>query len=230
MSAPSPEPPSPTAAAPPSPATSAPSSSAAATAPFKRVPGSALPMGDENQNPRGISFPALLAEDFATHGRSLLSPGFWALAVCRFGNARMAVKSRALRAPLTVAYRLAHQAVIALWTIDLPYNARIGRRLQIVHHGGIWQGAWSVGDDVTIRHCATIGLVRKGADRSPLIGNRVEIGPGACIVGDITIGDDAFIGPNTVVTQDVPAGAAVLGNPARVVDLAQVIQGPAPRP
>jgi serine O-acetyltransferase len=191
--------------------------------PFKRVPGKALPLGDENGNPAGISFPALLAEDFATHGRDPLSPGFWALAVCRFGNARMSVKSKLLRAPLTIAYNVAHQAVNALWAIEIPYNARIGRRLRVMHHGGVWLGAWSIGDDVTIQNTTTIGLIRKGTDRSPMIGSRVEIGPGACIVGDIRVGDGAFIGPNTVVTDDVPAGATVLGNPGRLVDLEKVL-------
>ena len=203
---------------------------AAREEPFKRVPGRALPLGDQNQNPSGISFPALVAEDFATHGRSLRSPGFWALAVCRFGNARMSVKSKLLRAPLTLAYRTAHQAVLALWAIELPYNARIGRRLRVLHHGGVWLGAWSVGDDVTIQNTTTIGLKRKGADRSPMIGNRVEIGPGACIVGDIKVGDGAFIGPNTVVTDDVPPGATILGNPGRLVDLAKVVGAPGSAP
>ncbi len=189
---------------------------------FDRVPGKALSRGDRNQNPPGISFPALIAEDFATHGRKLMSPGFWSLAIFRFGNWRMSVKPRALRPPLTLTYRVAHQAVMALWAIDLPYNARVGRRLHIQRHGGFFLGAWSVGDDVTIRGCATIGLIRKGTDRSPIIGSNVEIGPGACIVGDISVGDGAFIGPNTVVTQNVPAGATVLGNPSRIVDLAKV--------
>jgi len=193
----------------------------------KRVPGRALALGDTNQNPPGISFPALIAEDFATHGHDPLSPGFWSLAVCRFGNWRMSVKPRALRGPLTMAYRAARHAVIALWGIDLPYNSQIGRRLRIVHHGGFFLGAWSVGDDVTIRHCATIGLIRRGDDRAPIIGDRVEIGPGACIVGDITVGDDAYVGPNAVVTQDVPPGATAFGNPGRLVNLADLL---APRP
>jgi serine O-acetyltransferase len=190
--------------------------------PLARATGSALPVGDSNQNPPGIGFLQLLAEDFATHGRDPLSPGFWALAIHRFGNWRMSVRTRPLRTPLSIAYHASHHASIALWGIDLPYNTKIGRRLKIMHHGGFFQGAWSIGDDVTIRHCATIGLIRRGADRSPRIGNRVEIGPGVCIVGDITVGDDAFIGPNTVVTQDVPAGATALGNPGRLVNLDQI--------
>jgi serine O-acetyltransferase len=207
-----------------------PASTASAAEPFARVPGKALPLGDKNQNPPGISFPALVAEDFATHGHDLLSPGFWALTVCRFGNWRMSVRPRVLRAPLTLAYRVAHEAAIALWAIDIPYNSRVGRRLRIMHHGGFFLGAWRVGDDVTIRHCATIGLIRRSADRSPVIGNRVEIGPGVCIVGDISVGDDAFIGANTVVTQSVPPGATALGNPGRLVDLAKVVRDAPPTP
>jgi serine O-acetyltransferase len=186
-----------------------------------------LPYGDRDQNPPGMSLRALLAEDFATHGHDPLSPGFWALAVCRFGNWRMS-RPRYLRPPLTAAYRFARQAAVALWGIDLPYNSRIGRRLQIQHHGGFFLGARSVGDDVIIRHAATIGLANRHAHRAPQIGNRVEIGPGACIVGDISVGDDAFIGPNTVVATSVPAGATALGNPGRLVDLAKLVEPPPP--
>jgi serine O-acetyltransferase len=187
-----------------------------------------LPLGAKDQNPPGITLRALLAEDFETHGRDPLSPGFWALAVCRFGNWRMS-RPRYVRPPLTVAYRFARQAAIALWAIDIPYNSTVGRRLRIDHHGGFFLGALSVGDDVIIRHTATIGLIRRGARRAPVIGNRVEIGPGACIVGDVVVGDDAFIGPNTVVTTDVPAGSAALGNPSRIVELAKVIGASVPQ-
>ncbi len=187
------------------------------------APGSALPIGDRNMNPPGISFPALVAEDFRTHGRDLLSPGFWALTICRFGNWRMSV-SPWLRPPLTLVYRFGHKAAITMWAIDLPYNARVGRRFRIMHHGAVFQGAWLIGDDVTLRHSATIGLIRRGADRAPKIGSRVEIGPGACIVGDVSVGDDVYIGPNSVVTQNVPSGAAVLGNPSRVVNLPAFVE------
>src|SRR5260221_13394615 len=112
----------------------------------------------------------------------------------------MSIRTCVLRPPLTVAYQLAYHAAIGLWGIDFPYNAQIGRRLRIMHHGGFFLGAWSIGDDVTIRHCATIGLPRSGADRSPTIGNRVENGPGVCIDGDITVCEEAYIDTKTVVT------------------------------
>ncbi|KQQ86462.1 maltose acetyltransferase [Massilia sp. Leaf139] len=49
------------------------------------------------------------------------------------------------------------------------------------------------------------------------IGNNVWIGGGAIILPGVTIGDDAIVGAGSVVTRDVPAGATVAGNPARVV-------------
>jgi serine O-acetyltransferase len=84
-------------------------------------------------------------------------------------------------------------------------------------------GARAIGDDVIIRHSVTIGLQERNAAEFPTIGNRVEIGPGACIVGGVTVGDDAYIGPNTVVARrNVPPGTAVLGIPPRPVDLASL--------
>jgi serine O-acetyltransferase len=181
--------------------------------------GKPLATGDTNENPKDLGFLALLREDFRTHGSSLRAAGFWALAVHRFGNLRMDF-GKPLRAPATLLYRTAHFAVIALWGIDLPYNAKLGRRLRIDHHGCVLLGAKVVGDDVRIRHSATIGLARR-TDRTgaPTIGNRVEIGPGACIVGAIHVGDDAYVGANSVVADSVPAGAAVLGVPARPATL-----------
>ena len=115
--------------------------------------------------------------------------------------------------------------MIALWGIDLPYNAKIGRRLHIAHHGGVMLGArWSA-TTCCIRHSVTIGLARR-TERSaaPAIGNRVEIGPGACIVGAIHVGDDCYVGANTVLADSLPAGTTALGVPARIVKLDQVVE------
>ena len=180
-----------------------------------------LPPGDRNENPG--RFLELVAEDRATHG-SWLDPGFLALCVHRFGNLRMGVRSKALRAPLTALYRGAYHAIIALFGIDLPYNVKFGRRLRIVHHGCVVLGAWSVGDDVIIRGPATIGLSLRGSVGTPTLGNGVELGPRACVVGDLVIGDGAFVGPNTVLTESLPPGAVALGNPFRCVDLTRLVE------
>ena len=186
-----------------------------------------LPRGDRDHNPRDISLLALIREDLRTHDDDLLAPGFWAVCLHRLGNARMNVRIGALRAPLSAAYQAAFHGVIALWGIDIPYNVQIGRRLRIEHHGCLMIGARSIGDDVTIRHSVTIGLQQRGGSAFPVIGNRVEIGPGACIVGGIRVGDDAYIGPNTVVARHVPAGTALIGIPPRKVNLEQ-LQGVTP--
>jgi serine O-acetyltransferase len=189
--------------------------------------------GDRNDNPSGIGLLALIAEDFRTHGKDPLAAGFWALAVHRIGNWRMGIRTRAVRKPLTLAYELARQVVIAAWGMDLPYNSRIGRRVRFNHHGCVFVGAWNIGDDVVFHHSATIGLVRRGSSKAPIIGSRVEIGPGACIVGEIEVGDDCYVGPNTVLAQSVAAGTTLLGVPARTVSLERLIdpvpQAPPPQ-
>ena len=175
-----------------------------------------FPRGDCNANPRGIGFIQLLAEDFLTHDRDLFDPGFWAVAVHRFGNARMGVRFRLLRAPLSAIYRLLFTLLTWMWGIQLPYNTRLGRRVRIWHHGGIWLGARAIGDDVHIRHNTTFGVLnRNDLNAKPIIGNRVDVGVGACILGAVTVGDDCTIGPNSVVIRDLPPNSVVMGVPAR---------------
>lgn len=175
-----------------------------------------LPRGDRNANPSSIGLLALLAEDFRTHDRRLFEPGFLAIAVHRLGNARMDVRLRILRAPLTVAYRLLSALVAGLWGISLDYTTQVGRRVRLWHHGGMFLGARAIGDDVHIRHNTAFGIQNRGEkDGKPIIGNRVDVGVGACIVGPVTVGDDAVVGPNSVVVRHVPPGAVVMGVPAR---------------
>jgi serine O-acetyltransferase len=172
-----------------------------------------------------MSLVSLILEDLKTHEGNALAPGFLALAVHRFGNWRMGFQSAEVRLPFTLAYRASYWATKALWGIDLPYTCQIGRRFRIEHHGLVNLGAWAIGDDVIVRHGVTVGLVRKNTLRAPIIGDRVELGPGACVVGNITVGNDCVIGPNTVLTTSLPHGTACLGNPCRIVDKS-VIHGP----
>lgn len=181
-------------------------------------PTAALQGGDYDTNPKDISLVELLREDFETYERDPLAPGFWAVAWHRLGNWRMS-RPKWLRAPLTAVYRAGHHGIIALWGIDLPYNVKIGRRFRLGHHGCLMLGAREFGDDVTIQHSVTIGLRQRGSNAFPTIGNRVEIGAGACIVGGVTVGDGCYIGPNTVIVSNLKPGATVLGIPPRTVDL-----------
>jgi serine O-acetyltransferase len=183
-----------------------------------------LSRGDRNLNPPGIGLVPLLAEDFRANGRTFLSAGFWAVAVHRFGNWRMGVRAKAVRAPLTLCYLAAYNGVIAIWGINLPYNGRVGRRLRIGGHGAVLMGAREIGDDVHVRSSVTMGLRRRTDPAAPTIGNRVQIEANACIIGNIHVGDDSVIGANTVLARDVLPASTVLGVPGRRINAAEYFQ------
>ena len=96
----------------------------------------------------------------------------------------MGFRSKLGRAPLTLAYRMMYRLVEYLGGISLPYTVRLGRRVRIWHHSGIILHARAIGDDVQIRQNTTMGIA--SIDRHldiPTIGDRVDIGCGACILG-----------------------------------------------
>jgi N-acetylglucosaminyl-diphospho-decaprenol L-rhamnosyltransferase len=176
------------------------------------------PAGDTNDNPSDIGFIGLLAEDYRTFENNPLEPGFWAIALHRFGNWRMGVGTKVVRAPLTVLYRVGHTAINWAWGIDLPYTVKLGRRVRIWHHGGMVLVARSIGNDVVLRHNTTLGIARLAENaKRPTIEDRVEIGCGACILGDITIGHDSVVGANAVVLHTFPPNSTIAGVPARAV-------------
>lgn len=174
--------------------------------------------GKENMNPPDLSFWALVAEDYRTHSSKFFTQGFWALFWHRFGNWRMSVKSASLRAPLSLLYQVMSKFCEITGGIFLPYTVIVGRRVKLEHFGGMILVAELIGNDVIIRQNTTFGMARKEeAQKRPIIGNRVDIGAGAVIVGQVWIGDGAVIGANAVVVRDVPAGAVVGGVPARIL-------------
>ena len=161
---------------------------------------------------------ANVREDWATYERDPWRQGMWVMLAYRFGRWRYRVRPALLRKPLSFIYKLLKIASQIVSGIDLPCETRIGRRLKFEHFGGIIiSGDAVLGDDVVVRNGVTIGLRRTGQRGSPVIGNRVDIGAGAKLLGAITIGDDAVIGANAVVLRDVPAGALAVGIPARII-------------
>jgi serine O-acetyltransferase len=177
-----------------------------------------LPKGDTNQNPTGIGLWALLREDLRTHEGKLFEQGFWAVAVHRFGNWRMGIRHRLVRAPLTFLFRALNKWVEWTCGISLPYTTRLGRRVRIWHFGGMFLHARSIGDDVQLRQNTTFGVARTNYnDELPVIEDRADIGCGVCVLGAVRIGEDAVIGANSVVVKDVPPRAVAVGAPARVI-------------
>jgi serine O-acetyltransferase len=176
------------------------------------------PRGDRDLNPPGLSLWALLREDLRTHDGDWTQQGFWAVAVHRFGNWRMRLRPRLVRAPMSLLYRVLARLVEVAGGVSLPYTVRLGRRVRIWHFGGMVLHARAIGDDVHIRQNTTFGMARRDRPHDrPTIGDRVDVGCGACILGDVVVGDDAVIGANAVVLADVPPGATAVGVPARVV-------------
>ena len=165
-----------------------------------------------------IGFWALVREDFQTHDGKWTGWGFWVLLLHRFGNWRMGVKPKLLRLPFSLLYKLLFPFVELLLGIKLDYNVPVGRRVRIDHSGGMVLGARQIGDDCIIRQNTTFGIVNPAKrDGKPTIGNRVDIGTGVVILGDLTIGDDVIIGANAVVTKDIPPGSVAVGIPAKVI-------------
>jgi len=108
-----------------------------------------------------------------------------------------------------------------IWGVSIGRYVEVGPGLIIPHGHLIVDGAVKIGRDCVINPWVTIGLSnsRRWGFRyqGPTIGDRVFIGTGAKVLGPITVGDGALIGANAVVIDDVPAGATVVGVPARVV-------------
>lgn len=159
--------------------------------------------------------------DFTANGRQWTKPGFHAMIVHRFAS-WIRELPRPLRLLLIPFYGVGFVWIRNVYGIELPYRTKVGRRFCIGHQSGIVIHPFAeIGDDCTIRQNVTLGAANevRWMD-APTLGNRVEVGAGAVIVGKVKIGDGAKIGPNAVVMSNIPAGAMVVSPPCRVVPAA----------
>ena len=160
-----------------------------------------------------------IQEDWKAHGCDWTKPGFRAVAVHRFGVWRMQVEPKLLRAPLSIIYRSLYRKVRNTYGIDLPFTVKLGRRVVIEHQSAIIiHGYCTIGDDCIIRQGVTLGnrYLEKPLE-SPQLGDRVNVGAGAKILGGVSLGDDVNIGANAVVLSDIPAGQTAVGIPAKII-------------
>jgi serine O-acetyltransferase len=114
-------------------------------------------------------------------------------------------------------------AMISRWLtgIEIHPGATLGRGVFIDHGMGVVIGETTeIGDHCTIYQGVTLGgtSLVKGSKRHPTLGSHVVVGAGAKVLGPFTVGEGAKIGSNAVVVKAVPAGATVIGIPARIVD------------
>jgi serine O-acetyltransferase len=162
---------------------------------------------------------ALIREDWVAHGRDWSRPGFRAVAVYRFGVWRMGIGWKIVRGPFSFWYRSWFRKCRNHYGIEIPYTAKVGRRVVFEHQGGIViHGNAEIGEGCIIRQGVTLG--NRTMDRpfdAPKLGRNVNVGAGAKILGAITVGESATIGANAVVLQDVPAHALAVGVPAKII-------------
>lgn len=112
--------------------------------------------------------------------------------------------------------RLVSQLTRFLTGVEIHPGATIGRRFFIDHGMGVVIGETAeIGDDVMLYHGVTLGGTSgHRVKRHPTIGDRVVVGAGAKILGDIEIGADSVVGANAVVLASMPANATIVGIPA----------------
>jgi len=142
----------------------------------------------------------------------LLIPGFKYMFYFRLAS---------LLFPLCLPFKLKLLLMQHKYGIQIPWNTSIGKGFYIGHYGTIIVNCYSkIGVNVNISHGVTIGQSSRGKNEGyPTIGDRVYIGPGAKIIGNIKVGNDVAIGANAVVTKDVPDGACVAGVPAKIISM-----------
>jgi serine O-acetyltransferase len=146
------------------------------------------------------------------------TPGLHAVITYRFASwIHRRVKLRLVRYPLLLIHYVMQKLCIICWGIYIHEGARIGPGLYIGHFGGIIIGPVTIGSDCNINHQVTIGVRADDGSALPVIGDRVWIGNGSVIYGEVHIGDGVTIGPLTVVSRSLPPRVLVSGNPMRVI-------------
>ncbi|WP_208971923.1 serine O-acetyltransferase [Kineococcus rubinsiae] len=192
-------------------------------APETRAAGSTQDGEPQGPPDAPIGLLAQLREDVRRND-GLLRPGTQAVVAYRLGAWSRTSAPPWARTVTRKLTTLAHVLVRNAYGIELPPTAELGRRVKVAHQSGIVIHPHSrIGDDCTLRQGVTLGAAIADGERfaaqAPVLGRGVSVGAGAVVVGAVTIGDGAVLGPNVVVLTNVGAGSRVLAPPPRTVGL-----------
>jgi serine O-acetyltransferase len=159
-----------------------------------------------------------LREDLRAYKGDWTAQGFWVMIIYRFGRWRYTIKNPLIRKPFSLLYKILYKFIQVITGIELPCEVEIGKNFRIDHFGDIVISGYArFGDNCVIRNGVTVGLRHEANPVAPKIGNNVNIGAGAKVLGDITVGDNVDIGANAVVIKDVPPNSIAVGVPARII-------------
>lgn len=134
-----------------------------------------------------------------------------------------------LRAGVPLAPRVLAYLTRSVTGVEIHPAAEIGREFFIDHGSGVVIGETAqIGERVTLYQGVTLGGTGfQRGKRHPTLGDNVTVGSGAKLLGPIAVGDGAKVGANTVVIEDVPPGATVVGNPGHPVKVeGKRVEGP----
>lgn len=168
----------------------------------------------------------MIRTEYRFYRKDWSKPGFRAIATYRFGVwtlgfPRRTFGERFVGKVLDRTYLAVHRYVRNHHGIELSRKTRVGKELKLAHQGGIviHQNA-VIGDRCLIHQNVTIGNAGRGVprDQGLVIGNDVELGVGAVVLGRVKVGDGARIGANVVVYIDVPPNATLVANSPRVLE------------
>ena len=123
---------------------------------------------------------------------------------------------------VSIFFRAFYQVLVEwILGVELPWDTQVGNILKLQHGMALVVNHETIiGANCILRHSTTIGnkkLSNGSYSQSPKIGNNVDIGANVVILGSISIGNNTVIGAGSIVVKDVPEGAVVAGNPARVI-------------
>jgi len=124
---------------------------------------------------------------------------------------------RFLFRPIAVLYKIYTEFLLG---IELPARTRVGSGLRIHHGVGlVVHGDVQIGRNCMLRQGVTLGNKGEGEKASllPQVGDNVEFGAGAIVIGHVTIGDNSVIGAGVVLTKDVPENSVVVGPAPRIL-------------